>query len=230
MLFRFTRAPKITDGLLKEWICSGNFNHANRALAEINLAEYPDVLHFAAGIGAVEAVRYLVENGAPINARHKGIADSLKAPEEGPTPLFMAATARRHTVLEYLLCQRANPNLSCTYFPGGTRHSGLMPLHQAVRINDARMVNSLLRYRADISPQTSARETPLLIACQLGFWPIAEVLLTHGAIPDAPTAAPGGLTAIEMIDANPRLKKEFCDWRSKNEPNIAADAPRLLMA
>lgn len=229
MLFRFTRAPKITDSLLKEWICSGIFNRDNRALAQINLAEYPDVLHFAAGIGAVEAVRYMVENGVPINVRHKGIADSLKAPEKGPTALFIAATARRYTVLEYLLRQQANPNLSCTYFPGGALHSGLMPLHQAVLMNNSRIVESLLRHDAEISPQTSAGETPLLIACKLGLWPIAKVLLNHGAIPDAPAAGPEGRTAMEMIDANPLLKAGFRQWCSKSEPPIA-DTPRLLMA
>lgn len=75
-----------------------------------------------------------------------------------------------------------------------TALDGTMPLHQAVRQNDLKAVQALIKSRADVKASTRYGVTPIGIAAMNGNVPILRALLDAGA--DVDSATPGGETAL----------------------------------
>jgi ankyrin repeat protein len=71
---------------------------------------------------------------------------------------------------------------------------GSTPLHTAVRENDLKMVDTLLKRGADVKAATRYGVTPMAIAAMNGNAAMLRRLLDAGADPD--TATPGGETAL----------------------------------
>ena len=71
---------------------------------------------------------------------------------------------------------------------------GTTPLHEAVRQNDLKTVQALIKARADVKAATRYGVTPIGIAAVNGNVAILRALLDAGA--DANTATPGGETAL----------------------------------
>ncbi len=71
---------------------------------------------------------------------------------------------------------------------------GSTPLHQAVRANDLKTVDSLIKRGADVKAVTRYGVTPIQVAAMNGNAAILRRLLEAGA--DANTATPGGETAL----------------------------------
>ena len=71
---------------------------------------------------------------------------------------------------------------------------GSTPLHRAVRQNDLKTVDALIKQGADVQAATRYGVTPLGIAALNGNAPVLRRLLDAGADPDS--ATPGGETAL----------------------------------
>ncbi len=80
-------------------------------------------------------------------------------------------------------------NASDTALPDGTT-----PLHQAVRLNDLKTVEALIKRGADVKAATRYGVTPMGLAALGGNAAILRRLLEAGADPN--TATPGGETAL----------------------------------
>ena len=96
---------------------------------------YP-VLPLAAKGGHLDVVRFLVENGADVNARNRYHS----------TPLYLAAIRKHPEVAEYLLQQGADPNLSGY----GLR----TPLHMALKKKQHDLAIGLIENGAEINAQS----------------------------------------------------------------------------
>ena len=121
-------------------------------------------LHWAAYFNRLEAVRFLIERGADVNARNN----------IGMTPLHYAALCGHKDMVETLLEQKADVNaLDC---------QGLTPLHLAAQYGHAEIVEILLGYGADIAAKTNYRGlTPLHWAAFWGHTEAINTLLKNGA-------------------------------------------------
>ena len=76
----------------------------------------------------------------------------------------------------------------------GDGNEGSTPLHQAVRANDLKAVEALIKRGADVKATTRYGVTPIGLAALNGNAAILRKLLDAGA--DANTATPGGETAL----------------------------------
>lgn len=123
-------------------------------------------LEDAAEKGQLVVARYLLDNGADVNA-----ARALS----GPTALQLAALAGHKSMVELLLA-------------GGAKIQGVgtfTPLHEAASRGFKSVVELLLANHAEVNAYAEAGETPLHAAVERGFAGVAQVLLDHGANPNA---------------------------------------------
>jgi uncharacterized protein len=98
-------------------------------------------LHFLAVEGYSDAVRFLAEAGADVNATN----------EDGDVPLIEVATLGNHQVAEILLAHGANPN--------ATSRLRDNVLHTAVGSDNAQLVHLLLSRGANPYYRTELGET-----------------------------------------------------------------------
>jgi ankyrin repeat protein len=142
----------------------GNVNDIAPLLAKTDVngrlgGDGETALHRASANGRLEAVRFLVEHGADVNA----------VDGEGGSPL-LAATYRGHKgVVEFLLSRGAAVNAQ------ETRH-GFTPLIQAVSKSDKDLVVILLAHKADVSLRTSDGRTAIDRAAASGSEEILAML------------------------------------------------------
>ena len=100
-----------------------------------------NAIHWAAGIGDVELLKYLLAEGADINSRTKS----------GSTPLHIAILMRRPEIAALLISWKADTNAQ--------NAQGFTPLHIAVLRNIQEMVQLLLQNSADASiPDAKGRK------------------------------------------------------------------------
>ena len=169
--------------------------------AGIGAADYTPIL-FAARIGATEAARVLLDNGANVN--DVGL--------DGSTPLLVATHQGRWELAHFLLSRGADPNLD-----GG---AGFLPLHWASGLFDKgisgaigskpekyqrlggkgtgklELVKDLLAHGADPNLRVAKKPspagnapgaTPFVLAAQAGERAIMQALLDAGADPQLAT-------------------------------------------
>jgi ankyrin repeat protein len=122
-------------------------------------------LHRAARQGYVEMVKLLTEHGADVDAKAA----------DGSTPLNDVAGLGNLRAVQALLAAKANPNI------GNNR--GVTPLSSAAQSGDLRVVEALLAAKAD--PNAGTLDSPLLSAVYKQNTALAQMLLEHGADPDA---------------------------------------------
>ncbi|HVM63144.1 MAG TPA: ankyrin repeat domain-containing protein [Verrucomicrobiae bacterium] len=170
-----------------------------KKIAELLLAKGADpnpsmkggltLLHEIAGVGQTDMIGLLVSNGAPIDCKN----------ELGETPLDLAAGTGAKASVELLLEMGANVN-------DRAASSGRTALFWAVENLRKDVVEVLLRYKADPNIRDNTRRTPLWyvttspMRAPFARQPdvkaqdaerrqaereIAEILLTHGADPNA---------------------------------------------
>lgn len=127
-------------------------------------------LHLAARAGHMAVVRWLLENGAKINARTK----SQRPYPGSETALYLAVAHGRPDVAALLLSHGANPNLKSS--------DGSTALAEAVQRGDLGLVTLLLDNGAQINPK--GEFSPLHTAFCMKNLPIARYLLSRGARAD----------------------------------------------
>jgi ankyrin repeat protein len=136
-----------------------------------------NLLHDAAQAWDIERLRLLLSFGAEVNARNF---------EGGHTPLYYAANhvdflrpADGKAVAETLIRHGAEVNVQSGPIRG-------TPLHTAARRDNVAVGSVLLSAGADIEARDIKGETPLRRALNCRQPGMIELLLAHGANPDAP--------------------------------------------
>lgn len=156
---------------------------------------YPSELVDAVLAGDAQGVLELLSAGSDPNAVR---------PEDGATPLHVAAGAAQLEVLTTLLANQATPQVH--------DHVGATPLHLAAASGDVdapQVVAALLAAGADIHARDRTQSTPLHLAVKAGAPEIVSTLLDAGADPtlyDVVGETPISLYTGEENDISRRLK------------------------
>jgi RNA polymerase sigma factor (sigma-70 family) len=124
-------------------------------------------LHHAAYSGQSEAVRFLLERGATINA----VAGN------GATPLNLAVVRQHHSLVAQLLQAGADVNQA--------DHRGETPIFAACVQGDVSLTTLLMEAGATANSMGSGKTTPLHLAVQSGSLTLVKYLLGHNAALEA---------------------------------------------
>jgi ankyrin repeat protein len=116
--------------------------------------------------GSLDLVRYLHQQGAPIDEADLG----------GRTPLSWAAGAGRLDLVRWLVEQGAAVDRLDT--------QRRTPLFHAVLGHNPEVVIFLLDHGAAVDSPDRFGDTPLIMACAKGYGDLARLLLAHGADPE----------------------------------------------
>ena len=127
---------------------AGNFSH----------------LHFAALENDMEAARWLIANGAEVNAKNS----------IGGTPLHDAAGENAGAAAKLLIDNGAEVNAK-------NRTYDLTPLHTAASFNAADVAKVLIDNGAEVSAKNKSGQTPLHLAAFTNAADVAKVLIANGA-------------------------------------------------
>ncbi|WP_447933180.1 ankyrin repeat domain-containing protein [Wolbachia endosymbiont of Dactylopius coccus] len=141
-----------------------------------------ELLLYASGRNNVSIVRYLIVEGASVNAKV----------ESGVTPLHIAVENSHKDVVEILLKKGAEVNAEAD--------RGFTPLHIAVENSHKDVVEILLKKGAEVNAEADRGCTPLYMAAQCGHTGIVEILLKKGANVNAETNE--GSTPLHMAVRN----------------------------
>ncbi|CAN6338846.1 unnamed protein product [Urochloa humidicola] len=150
----------------------GNLGLLKKMASKMDLqeAKHPNggnVLHFAAFKGHLEVCRFLVEeSGLDVNS----------TTADGETPIAVAATCGKVSILRYLLDHGGKPGMPDAI--------GDTPLHDAADCGHDEAVRLLLSRGVDVDPLNNCRITPLYFAAGKGHDQVVKILLEHGADPN----------------------------------------------
>lgn len=128
----------------------------------------------AAGVGDTNAMKKAIDAG--VSVEQPG-SDFWGA--RGETPLLAAAMNGQYEAIRMLLSAGADPNLVLP-----RSGSSYTPLFNAVDTGDERLVDLLLKSKADASPTNHLGCTPLYLAVRKGHVSIVRALLESGADPN----------------------------------------------
>lgn len=131
--------------------------------------------------------------------------------KDSSTPLILAVSLNYTDIVEYLIKNGADVNLSKDI-------DGLSPLHFAVANRNEHIIDILLRYGANADASSFSGITPLMIAAQLNDIETLKKLLQKGA--DIQKENVVGETAISIAQALGFQKiTEFLEKKNKNIKN-----------
>ncbi len=140
-------------------------------------------LHHAAYSGHKEAVQFLIEKGAEVNAEATSCAW---------TPVFLACLSGHLDTAEWLIGNGALIDLKDI--------RGRSPLHIAALRGHAKIIDLLLRLGAELDSQDAAGMTPLHAAALRGRKETASLLISLGA--DAKLKDSAGQTPLHIACLN----------------------------
>ncbi|MFH0777526.1 MAG: ankyrin repeat domain-containing protein [Candidatus Eisenbacteria bacterium] len=124
-------------------------------------------LHAAASEGHEEVVRFLLENGAAVDATDN----------DGNTALHMASKGCDSRLGRLLLEKGARVNVK--------NRLKATPLHMAAACTNGETAKVLLAHHADVNAKGNGGLTPLHMAATLNEEDVAKLLISHGAIVNA---------------------------------------------
>jgi ankyrin repeat protein len=142
-----------------------------------SLLRHKDValpLWAAAGVGDTNVVKKAIDVGDDVEQVGSDFWGA-----RGETPLLAAVVNGQYEVVRMLLAAGANPN---RVLPRSG--SSYTPLFSAVEIGDERLVDLLLKSKADVNATNHLGCTPLFIAVRKDRVTIVRVLLESGADPN----------------------------------------------
>lgn len=125
---------------------------------------YP--LHYAVLSGSLRMVTILVN--------HRAFVDCIDSSKK--TPLMVACEEEDHDIAEFLLDRGASTMTQDT--------AGNKPIHFAVKSRAQACLRRLLSAEADVNSVNHMDETPLFVACKLGYHGVSRTLLREGADPE----------------------------------------------
>lgn len=169
--------------------------------------ELSDQLFKAIDDNDIHLVRYLIEQGAPLER----IIDSGERAEEQFTPLLVAVNGQFGStcdiqIIEYLLQKGASVNARDCW--------GFTPLHQAAyNHGQADVIRLLLKYDADVNAKSHDGSTPIMYA--VGYdhnshcFESTKFLLENGA--DLELMNNNGVSMANMFEENNDI--EFACYR-----------------
>ncbi|MEO7132593.1 MAG: ankyrin repeat domain-containing protein [Vicinamibacterales bacterium] len=174
---------------------------ANPTLLNAKDAGGSTLLHHAAAFGTVDAMTFLLDAGADVNAKnrrgssplHWAIRDPAKVrlllargaainarQVEGRTPLYQAASLGDGIdIMRLLLSNGADPNIALA--------NGRTPLMAAADHGDVEALTLLLGAKVPVDVRNGAGETALILAAGDGNPRAVQLLLDRGADPRART-------------------------------------------
>jgi ankyrin repeat protein len=159
--------------------------------------------------GDIQAIRTLLEGGAPPDARDPA----------GRTPLMLAVIHGHPAIVELLIAQGAGVNVQ--------NRAGLTPLMLAAINNHAAVLRTLLDRGAELDARTKAGWTALTYAAWRGYPDIVRLLLARGADPNVTDRQ--GWTALQHVNwhaAQPASSDDPSDMPTAADPlRMAAAGP-----
>ena len=133
----------------------------------IYLGESETVLHLAIFSGERDLIKYLIENGADVNARDG----------DGVTPLLKAMDGDLDfEIIELLIKHGADITAS--------NNDGLNAVHMACLKEDSRFFEYFLTFAPDLNVKTKDGSTMLHYAAKSGNMKVVKLLLDHGIDPN----------------------------------------------
>lgn len=117
-------------------------------------------LHLASFFGNYEMSKFLIEQGADVNARSLNKLTNM--------PIHAAVAGRKYPLVQLLLENKADPNVQ--------QQDGWTPLHQSVSNFDIQMTELLLNNGANVRISLENGRTPLDIAEEKEFEDILTLL------------------------------------------------------
>ena len=219
-LFTPQRKSPLTYALQNNHLDIADYLYGRGAKLQIDSGGHPDVLEIACENGHIDAVKWVVEHGYPLEEerleRAMGCAarndhiDVLKyfltdlkadinAEYYHSTVLNSAGIASLETT-KFLVNNGANVN-------GAKAHTNT-PLDRAVRSNRADVVLYLIDQGADVNligytDYGSSTSHPLTVAIQNGYFEIVKILVEHGADLDYKEGWDNGKdTPLEIAEGN----------------------------
>eukprot|EP00026_Physarum_polycephalum_P012148 Phypoly_transcript_12424.p1 GENE.Phypoly_transcript_12424~~Phypoly_transcript_12424.p1 ORF type:complete len:363 (-),score=42.52 Phypoly_transcript_12424:6-1094(-) len=139
-----------------------------------------DALHWAAFKGNNQKVSEIIQNRKK-NIPENNLQEVFKQDLAGVSPLHLAVERGHADVVETLLAQGCDPNVRDV-----KQNQRLSALHLAVKkpnIN-IQIVQSLLKYGANVNQEATDKKTPLFHACKLGRNDLVSLLVQAGAKTD----------------------------------------------
>ena len=120
----------------------------------------------------IEKIREIIEQATQLN-----ILDELinKPDHEGRSPLWSSSLKGRNDIVQLLLSNGADINLS--------NKNGSSPLYIAAQEGHSNVVQTLINNNASIDKAKNDCATPLYVACQNGHLEVVQLLLNNKANP-----------------------------------------------
>ncbi|HJO93011.1 MAG TPA: ankyrin repeat domain-containing protein [Victivallales bacterium] len=151
-----------------------------------NVKDNGTALLYAVRAGKLDAVKYLINQGANVNEQ-----------TYWGTPLGIASYKGRYKIAEYLINHGAIIN--------DDSRTGMSPLFSAAVTNKTKIVDLLLKNGADPNfEQPMTQDTPLIIATKKGELKNVSMLIKYGANINYQTV--GGFTALDWALLDNKIK------------------------
>jgi ankyrin repeat protein len=192
-------------------------------------------LHSAASAGQLVVARFLLENGAEVDAHdnygntplhnaaqngHKAMVELLLSHKADPqalnnkkqTPLHLAAYRGFRSVVEALLAGGADPNILDA--------DGDTPLHKSVAAGQKSIAELLIAHKANVNAKGERGWTPLHTAAVYDRPAVAALLIAQGAEVNARTRSGQTPLAAAVANDKDQLAVVKLLLANKADPNI----------
>jgi len=164
---------KVFEAVMKDYLATVKaMLMKNKGILDVRNIKEATPLHVAVKLGNMDIVKFLISEGADVNALNY----------KKRTPLHVAATHDQPEAAKYLVDHGADLNARSDILS--------VPLHDAVVTNNLRTVKILVEKGANLNAMSKKGMTPLTAALMRNHKEIADYLLSKGAQYDKNAADP----------------------------------------